>query len=254
MLGFVYLWTNIINGKRYIGSHVGSLSDGYMGSGILFSQAVKKYGKENFVRTILHEEYGTVESLREKELEIINDFNACNDERYYNLRTHATHEKTGPKFTEEAKAKISESRKRFYENHENRLKHSNTMKEKWKSVDYREKRERAMKSERYIELVRSNNLGNKNPMYGKSMSMDNKKKLSERNAGSGNPFWGKKHTPESLDKMKKNIKKKYGKDNSSSVKIEINSVIYDTIKDAMKMTGLSYKKINKLGRRIYENN
>jgi hypothetical protein len=34
------------------------------------------------------------------------------------------------------------------------------------------------------------------------------------------------------------------------VKIKIYGVVYDTIKSAMKNTGMSYKKINKLGERI----
>lgn len=45
----VYLTTNKINGKTYVGQHkYMKLYDGYIGSGTLLKRAIKKYGKENF--------------------------------------------------------------------------------------------------------------------------------------------------------------------------------------------------------------
>lgn len=45
----IYLTTNKINGKRYVGQHrYKRLYDGYIGSGSLLKKAVKKYGKNNF--------------------------------------------------------------------------------------------------------------------------------------------------------------------------------------------------------------
>ena len=42
----VYITTNLINYKKYIGSHVcKDLSDGYLGSGTSLIQALKKYSK-----------------------------------------------------------------------------------------------------------------------------------------------------------------------------------------------------------------
>jgi len=54
-MNFVYLTTNRLNGKQYIGSHGGSKEDNYLGSGLALKRAVKKYGKENFIREILEE-------------------------------------------------------------------------------------------------------------------------------------------------------------------------------------------------------
>jgi hypothetical protein len=55
MYHLVYLTTNLINNKIYVGVHsTYNLSDGYLGSGKTLRKAIKKYGKTNFVSTILH--------------------------------------------------------------------------------------------------------------------------------------------------------------------------------------------------------
>lgn len=51
----VYKIQNMVNGKIYIGIHATDYpDDGYMGSGILIRRAVKKYGIENFTKTLLY--------------------------------------------------------------------------------------------------------------------------------------------------------------------------------------------------------
>lgn len=50
----IYITTNLINYKKYIGSHVcENLDDGYLGSGTYLKEDIKKYNKMNFKREIL---------------------------------------------------------------------------------------------------------------------------------------------------------------------------------------------------------
>lgn len=84
MLYFVYKTTNLINGKIYIGIHrTSNIDDGYLGSGKLLLQAIRKYGKENFKREII--EFVDNEDqlcIREAEL-VTEDF--CKNSNTYNI-------------------------------------------------------------------------------------------------------------------------------------------------------------------------
>jgi hypothetical protein len=55
MYHIIYLTTNLINQKIYVGVHsTYNLEDGYIGSGVGLKRAIKKYGKHNFNRQILY--------------------------------------------------------------------------------------------------------------------------------------------------------------------------------------------------------
>lgn len=81
----VYKITNLVNNKIYVGVHkTNNLEDGYMGSGIVMRQAIKKYGLNNFDKEILFD-YETYQEALNKEKEIVNEeFLSRNDT--YNLR------------------------------------------------------------------------------------------------------------------------------------------------------------------------
>lgn len=85
--GFIYITTNLINGKRYIGQK--KFSDDkkwvkYLGSGTSLKRAIDKYGVENFTRSIVDIGY-TLEELNTKEQEWISFYNAVESDDYYNL-------------------------------------------------------------------------------------------------------------------------------------------------------------------------
>lgn len=87
--GFIYEWTNNINGKKYIGSHRGQDNDGYIGSGSAFLKAYKKYGRENFNRTII-EYVKKVDDIKAREEYYLKLVDAKSNRTYYNLSNTPT--------------------------------------------------------------------------------------------------------------------------------------------------------------------
>lgn len=83
--GFIYITTNMVNGKKYLGQR--QFSDGwktYLGSGSVFRKALKEYGKENFVRNILCVCYSE-EELNNAEYQISIFLDVVERDDYYNL-------------------------------------------------------------------------------------------------------------------------------------------------------------------------
>lgn len=118
--GFIYETTNLINGKKYIGSHKRSqdLKDPddswYLGSGKLLWRAFEKYGVNNFRRRILVECYSQ-EELESEETRILIETDAANDPNYYNIMpsyfggtTSQNNPRNGTHHSEETKKKIGE--------------------------------------------------------------------------------------------------------------------------------------------------
>ena len=84
MYGYIYLTTNLVNGKKYIGQHTSEIFDNsYYGSGVVLLKALKKYGKENFSIEII-EECNTDAELNEKEMYYIEKYDAVKNRNYYN--------------------------------------------------------------------------------------------------------------------------------------------------------------------------
>lgn len=136
--GFIYETTNLINGKKYIGSHVRTQNindpddSWYLGSGVYLSHAIDKYGKENFSRVIL-EEADNEEDLTRLESLYLNSVDAANNPMYYNL-TNSSYQKgiLGMKHAQESRYKMSEHNavKISGRTRESRDKQSATLKEK----------------------------------------------------------------------------------------------------------------------------
>lgn len=85
MKHIVYLTTNTINGKKYIGKHsTNSIDfDGYLGSGKALLASLEKYGKENFTRETLYS-FNNEEEAFLKESELVTQ-DIVLDRNYYNL-------------------------------------------------------------------------------------------------------------------------------------------------------------------------
>jgi len=121
MYYLIYKTTHKNSGKYYIGCHkTANLNDNYLGSGKYLLNAIKKYGKENFTKEILHI-CSSADEMYKKEAEIVNeDFIAT--ENTYNIRiggnggfdyirNHPKYKEWRQKAIQKAAKKISETTK-----------------------------------------------------------------------------------------------------------------------------------------------
>lgn len=151
---YIYLITNNINGKIYIGKHsTNNLDDDYMGSGILIKKAIQKYGIENFTKEYLAF-CDTEEKLNWLEKFYIKKYNAR--EVGYNL-TDGGDGRLGFIMSEETKEKLKNP----------------------KSEEHKQK---------ISETLKGKMTGENNPNFGKhhifgEMSQEHKQKLNESHKG-----------------------------------------------------------------------
>lgn len=83
--GFIYITTNMVNGKRYIGQKKFRKDwKYYLGSGKALKRAIQKYGRTNFKRDIVAVGYSNYE-LDKLETEWINNYNAIESVDFYNI-------------------------------------------------------------------------------------------------------------------------------------------------------------------------
>lgn len=112
MYGFIYITTNHINNKKYIGKKKYDRRNDwekYLGSGIILKNAINKYGKENFSKEII-EECETLDDLNIREKYWINYYNAIKSDEFYNIASGGDGGDTTIGLTEEQKKKITENR------------------------------------------------------------------------------------------------------------------------------------------------
>jgi group I intron endonuclease len=137
---YIYKTTNVINGKVYIGQSIKEPSESkrYLGSGKLLSFAIKKYGKESFLKEIL-EETSDFEYLQFLEEKYIALYNSRDKSIGYNLAKGGSGSKgvepwnKGKKFgprTEETRAKIKKA-KEFCSDEERELRRQRQLGKKW---------------------------------------------------------------------------------------------------------------------------
>jgi len=118
--GVIYKITNLINGKIYIGQT--TQEDPYKRIQFhfkrseyksLISDAIQKYGKENFIWEIILTCF-TQNTLNEMEIYFINKYKSRFNENGYNIKFGG---ENGGKLPEESKRKIGNGIKKWYETH-----------------------------------------------------------------------------------------------------------------------------------------
>lgn len=197
----VYMHTNKINGKKYIGKtcqkpeYRWNNGDGYKGSPY-FYRAILKYGWDNFEHDILVENL-SAENACEAEKSLIEQYDTTNQQNGYNL-TSGGDGRTDWVVPEETRQKISNSRKGIVFSQETLKKMSDARRGKTLSDSAKEKL--------------------KNANLGKTRSVQTRKKMGESKVGINNPtsypiycvelneiFWGQKRAAELYGFCKESI-------------------------------------------------
>lgn len=242
-MGCVYLATNKINGKQYVGrtkndltfrkyEHKASSSEPLYP----FTKAINKYGFENFEWIEVYSDISDESLLNQLEIECILWFNT-KVPNGYNL-TDGGDGVLNFKHSEESKKRMSEAAKRRIQPEETKNKIRNTLKGRKHSPERIAKTSAAMKgvpkseegkknmsaamkgrvvSEETREKIRQSNLGKimskeavekvRQANLGKKHTAETLKKMSESHKGNTNML-GKKHSDESKKKMSVSAKKR----------------------------------------------
>ena len=88
--GYIYEWTNIKNGRKYIGSHYGSIDDCYIGSGKAFKPAYKKNPNNFKMRVLEYLVENDKQLLLLKEQQWLDSIpNIRENKNYYNLNNYS---------------------------------------------------------------------------------------------------------------------------------------------------------------------
>lgn len=201
MFHFVYLTTNLINGKQYVGDHsTNNLNDGYLGSGKpYFKRALKEYGIENFKKEILEFFPSKGEAFDAQE-KYIKKFNTLAPNGY-NISPKGGYGVPFSYLSECTKEKIGNSSKGRFHTPESKLKMGR--KGRIFSEESKEKMRKSAKNRKISEETR---LKMRIAKLNKKMSEDSKIKLSNSKKGSPSPMKGKKHSEET--KLKISLSKK----------------------------------------------
>ena len=215
----IYLTTNNIKGKVYVGKYCGKQKS-YLGSGIYIKRAIKKYGKENFSRITLEDGITDHDFLCEREKYWIAFYDSTNPEIGYNL-TEGGRGSLGLEHSKESCRKISEANKG--KNHPMYGKHLSEetckkMRDAWKN--------RAPIAEETRKKLSEASRGENNPNYGKR--------------GKDTPMFGKTHIKETCKKMS-NAKR--GINNPKIIKKEIILVVLKLLNSGMSVKNTA-KKVN----------
>jgi group I intron endonuclease len=227
----IYKTTNLINGKFYVGKDEKN-NPNYLGSGINLHRAIKKYGKENFIKETI-EVCSTKEELNEREKYWIKETkaqelgyniadggwggNTYDEETRQRISQEFKGRKVDPKTVEKAK-KTREKRKQenpdvYKISEEQKQILSKTHKGKVHPEEWRKRQSEVMKElynsdnskfEKFIENQKGENKrGEKSPMWGRKATEETRRKQSEAHKKNPTRYWlGKKQSPESIEKRR----------------------------------------------------
>jgi hypothetical protein len=115
LFNFVYLTTNLINNKQYVGDHSTnnlncSKTKNYLGTGKIILKSINKYGRKNFKRKILDDSFKTKQEAFDAQEKYIKEYNTLVPNGY-NLSPKGGYGVPESYLNEETKQKIGKANK-----------------------------------------------------------------------------------------------------------------------------------------------
>ena len=204
--GCIYMLTNLINGKIYIGQSTkinAVIERRYKGRGNIIKLAIKKYGWDNIKSEIL--DYASDQNeLNDKEPYYIKECNSLVPIGY-NLKKGGSQGGPGNILSSETRKKISiaisgENNPMFGKNRPQYVKDALSKAHKGKILTNEQKIKISKTAKKYLEVKENHWL------YNKNHSEETKKKMSEAQSGYKNHKFGKngiyKHSEETMNILK----------------------------------------------------
>lgn len=192
----------MINGKYYFGKsgYDSDKNPEYLGSGKILKRAVKKYGRDNFIKEIIEDNITCTDKLNELEIfHISENFG----ENCYNIARGGEGGNSLKYYSEEKLAQYKEKMSKLVSGKNNPFygkSHSRETKEKISKAKMG-----STYSDEFKAKCSKRMIGNTINL-GRVHSEETKAKQSANNSGKGNPMYGKHHNPETIDLISRRIR------------------------------------------------
>lgn len=224
---FVYKTTNTITNKFYIGKHsTTNLDDGYLGSGIVLSRAIKKYGKDKFTREIL-QMFDSESDALDFEISMLTE-DIISDKNCYNIASGGQGGNLGPAVN----SKIG-------------LAMSTALKGKPKSDSHKKSIGRSKLGKTRSDETKKQISNSINNTLSKLSESEKKEKFGH--LGQLNGFYNKSHSDETKAKIRATIgDSRKGSLHPRAKPIIFNGVSYGSKVECMQKLGIAKHKLNKL--------
>ena len=218
-IGFIYLTTNLVNGKIYVGKHeFKNKVKNYLGSGTYFTRALKKYGKENFKRKILRLCY-TLHELRIWEHVYIVKYKSYERSIGYNIaKGDVNTSEYNPATIVEVRKKISDGQLKYWKEHPEAKEKLSLRRKGAKASNETKKKlsdslKKVKRTEEWKRKISEANNGKRHWAYGKTFTKEHRQNLSNgikgKMSGEKHPNWGKKASEELRKKLSESQKRRW---------------------------------------------